>query len=67
MLLPQEQVNKNKAPSLQSKEPLRQEQKGSAEGSPRATHVGSGLPSLVSRVIHIISQAWKDKNKKHPC
>ena len=38
MVLPQEQVDKNEAPSLQSTVPPRQEQEGSAEASARASH-----------------------------
>ena len=61
MVVPQEQLDKNKAPSLQSKGPLRQEHKGSAAGSAGATHVGIALPSFESSVIPAISRAWKDK------
>ena len=46
MVPPQELVDKNKASSLRSKEPPRQEQEGSAEGYARTSHVEDRLAIL---------------------
>ena len=46
MVLPQEQADKNKAPSLQAQAPPRQEQEGSAGECPWASHVRDRLAVL---------------------
>ena len=70
IVLPQEQAGKNKAASLQSKGPPRQEQEGSAGDSARASLVGNRLPvfSIKGRPHQIARSSGQeyDKNKKHP-
>ena len=46
IILQKEHVHKNKAPSLRSKRPQRQEQEGSTEESGWASHVGNRLAVL---------------------
>ena len=65
-VLPQEKADKNEALCVRFKEPLRQEQEGSAKKFPLASHVGIALLSLASRVLPARSWAWEDKNKEAP-